>query len=63
MINGCDRTLFGWAATIGGAVRIALPQKVRMIGEVMIGKPLAMTIGGGVWLAAGALLCFFGYFR
>jgi hypothetical protein len=56
-------TLFGWAATLGGALRIALPEQVKSIGENMLAKPVAMTIGGGVWLALGAALCFFGYFR
>lgn len=55
-------TLFGWAASIGGAVRIALPDQVRTIGERMIGNQTAMTIGGGLWLVVGAVLCFYGYF-
>jgi hypothetical protein len=56
-------TIFGWLATIGGAARIALPQKVKAIGEAMLDKPIAMTVGGSVWLVIGVLLCFFGYFR
>jgi hypothetical protein len=56
-------TIFGWLATVGGAVRIALPQQTRTIGEKMLDKPLAMTIGGAVWLLIGAILCFYGYFR
>jgi uncharacterized membrane protein len=56
-------TLFGWAASIGGAARIALPDKIRSIGESMIDKPMVMNIGGGVWLVFGALLCYFGYLR
>ena len=56
-------TLFGWAATIGGAVRIAFPDRVRAIGEAMLAKPVTMTVGGALWLAFGAVLCFFGYFR
>jgi hypothetical protein len=56
-------TLFGWAGTLGGALRIALPAQVKSIGEAMLAKPAAMTIGGIVWLALGVTLCFFGYFR
>jgi hypothetical protein len=56
-------TIFGWAATIGSAVRIAFPDTVRTIGEAMLGKPMVMTVGGIVWLALGAVLCFYGYFR
>jgi hypothetical protein len=56
-------TIFGWLATLGGAARIALPRQTRMIGETMLDKPLAMTVGGAIWLAIGALLTFFGYFR
>jgi len=56
-------TLFGWLATIGGAVRIAFPDQVRTMGESMLRKPMTMTIGGAIWLAVGTVLCFFGYFR
>ena len=56
-------TIFGWLGAIGGAARIALPQQVKSFGEAMLDKPMAMTIGGAAWLAIGALLCFFGYFR
>jgi hypothetical protein len=56
-------TLFGWLATIGGAARIALPRQVRSIGESMLDNPIAMTVGGGIWVVIGALFCFFGYIR
>jgi hypothetical protein len=56
-------TIFGWLATIGGAARIALPQQVRSMGEAMLDNPVAMTVGGGIWVAIGALFCFFGYIR
>ena len=56
-------TLFGWAATIGGAVRIALPERVRTIGEAMLSsRPWVMSTAGVVWLAISATLCFYGYF-
>jgi hypothetical protein len=46
-------TIFGWLAVIGGAVRIALPDQTRKVGETMLGKPMAMQIGGAIWLAIG----------
>ena len=57
-------TLFGWAATIGGAARIALPDRVRSIGDSMLStRPWVMKAGGMVWLVIGAVLCFYGYFH
>jgi hypothetical protein len=56
-------TIFGWLATIGGAIRIALPYQTRNLAERMLDKPLAMMIGGAVWLVIGLILCFYGYFR
>jgi hypothetical protein len=56
-------TVIGWLATIGGALRIVSPRAVEQIGRAMLGNRTALTIGGAVWLALGALLCFFGYFR
>ncbi len=47
-------TLFGWLTTIGGAVRIAFPDQVRTMGDAMLRKPMAMTIGGAIWLVVGA---------
>jgi uncharacterized membrane protein len=56
-------TLFGWLATIGGAARIAFPDRIRSIGESMLDNPIAMTIGGAIWVVIGVLFCFFGYIR
>ena len=56
-------TLFGWLATLGGAARIVVPNRVRMIGEAMLDKPVAMSVGAAIWLVIGAVLCFFGYVR
>ena len=56
-------TIFGWLAAIGGAARMALPGASKAVGERMLDKPAWMTVGGAVWLAVGALLTFFGYFR
>jgi uncharacterized membrane protein len=56
-------TILGWLAAISGAVRILLPAQVRSMGEAMLKHPMGMNVAGAVWLAAGALLCFFGYLR
>jgi uncharacterized membrane protein len=56
-------TILGWLATIGGAARIAVPDRVRSIGESMIDKPTLMNVGGAIWVAVGAMLTYFGYLR
>jgi hypothetical protein len=56
-------TIFGWLAVIGGAVRLLAPRQAVAVGRTMLGNASAMTISAAVWLAIGALLCFFGYFR
>jgi hypothetical protein len=56
-------TVFGWLATLGGAARIAFPDRIRSIGESMLDNSTAMTIGGAIWVLMGAILCFFGYIR
>ena len=56
-------TIFGWLGAIGGAARMALPKLTRSVGETMLDKSAALTVGGAAWAAIGALLCFFGYFR
>ncbi|ODS00345.1 hypothetical protein AUC68_00805 [Methyloceanibacter methanicus] len=55
-------TLFGWMAVIGGAIRMLCFSAVKKIGEKMLDKPRAATIGGVVWLIIAAVLCFYGYF-
>ena len=56
-------TVFGWLATIGGAVRIALPEQTRAFGERMLRNDMALKFGGAIWAVIGALFCFFGYIR
>jgi hypothetical protein len=56
-------TILGWLGVIGGAFRIVWPQGTEQMGRTMLKKPMLLTIGGGAWLAIGAVLCFFGYFR
>src|SRR5262245_23086804 len=56
-------TLLGWLLAIGGAVRIVMPQGTQKVGRRFLKHPKATTIAAVVWLAVGAVLCFFGYFR
>ena len=56
-------TLLGWLAAIGGAVRIVMPQGTQRIGRKFLKHPQGMIIAAAIWLAVGAVLCFFGYFR
>ncbi len=56
-------TLLGWLLTIGGAVRIAVPQQSEAMGRRLLAHPQAMTGFAVAWLAVGAILCFFGYFH
>lgn len=56
-------TILGWLAVVGGALRLVYPQATETLGRRMLEKPLALTLGGGVWFAVGALLCLFGYLR
>ena len=52
-----------WLAAIGGAERIVSPQLSERLGRWMMARPASLTAAAVVWLAIGALLCFFGYFR
>jgi uncharacterized membrane protein len=56
-------TILGWLATIGGAIRIIVPQGTERIGRRMLRHNMGLPIAGAVWLALGAILCFFGYLR
>ena len=55
-------TLFGWAMTIGGAIRMALPSVVKSIGGAMIENPVMPRVAGAVWAIIGAFLVYKGYF-
>ena len=56
-------TVLGWLLAIGGAVRIVIPQGTQKIGRRFLKHPQGTIIAAVVWLAIGAVLCFFGYFR
>ena len=54
-------TILGWLLVVGGAVRLAAPQRAAAIGRTMFANPATINISAGVTLAIGVLLCFFGY--
>ena len=54
-------TILGWAAAIGGAIRILAPQRATDVGWKVIEKPGALPIAGGVWLVIGLALSYFGF--
>ena len=54
-------TILGWLAAVGGALRIVVPQGSQTVGRWFLARPMAITVSAGIWLAIGALLCFFGY--
>jgi uncharacterized membrane protein len=56
-------TLLGWLAAIGGAARIVIPQGSQKIGSSLLARPQSLTVAAVIWLAVGAILCFFGYVR
>ena len=56
-------TILGWLGAIGGAVRIVYPQGPETVGRWFLARPAAMTAAAVIWLAVGALLCFYGYLR
>jgi uncharacterized membrane protein len=56
-------TILGWLMAIGGAARIVIPQGSQKIGRQLLARPATLMVSGAIWLAIGAILCFFGYFR
>jgi hypothetical protein len=56
-------TVSGWLLIVSGLVRVLIPQVVAAIGGAVLARSAAAAIGATVWIALGALLCFFGYIR
>ncbi len=56
-------TIVGWLAVVTGAIRMIVPQQAAAKARVVIAQPLVPKIGAAIWLAIGALLCFYGYIR
>ena len=56
-------TVLGWMMAIGGAIRIVFPERTQAWGRGFMRHPMGGTIAGLIWLAFGAVLTFYGYFR
>ena len=56
-------TIVGWLAVVTGAIRMIFPQQAAAKARGLIAQPLIPTIGAAIWLAIGALLCFYGYYH
>jgi hypothetical protein len=56
-------TVLGWLMTIGGAIRILVPDKLEPIGRRFLKTPMMTCIVGSIWIALGSTLSIFGYFR
>ena len=56
-------TIVGWLAVITGVIRIACTKQIIRFGKKATANKNFPYIGGGVWLAIGAVLCFYGYFH
>jgi hypothetical protein len=56
-------TIVGWLGAITGVVRIVAPEHIIKAAKAVTASKYFPVVGGTIWLAIGALLCFFGYFR
>jgi hypothetical protein len=56
-------TIVGWLAVISGVARICAPKQILKTGKKVAANKHFPCVGGGIWLAIGIVLCFFGYFR
>jgi hypothetical protein len=56
-------TLLGWLTIVSGAVRLLVPQRALSIGRKLYAKPNVLYVSAAIWLAIGAVLCFFGYLK
>ena len=54
-------TIFGWAAIIGGILRMAFPALTKSIGEAMLAREAVLRVASGVQVLLGAFLMFMGY--
>ena len=56
-------TVIGWLTAIAGALRLAAPHQAIKFGRRVFDQPNGVLFGGAIWIAIGAILCFFGYVR
>jgi hypothetical protein len=54
-------TLIGWLAAVTGAVRLLAPHNAIKFGRQVYDQPNGAVIAASIWVAIGAILCFFGY--
>ena len=55
-------TILGWLTIISGTLRLAAPQQALNMGRRLYARPNTLYVSAAIWLAVGAVLCFFGYF-
>ncbi len=56
-------TLVGWLAVITGVIRIAAPQRITGVGKTVASHKFFPLGPAAIWIAIGAVLCFYGYGR
>jgi uncharacterized membrane protein len=56
-------TLLGWLAVATGTLRLAAPKRSLDFGRRVYDKRNTIYIAAGIWIAIGAVLCFFGYVK
>src|SRR5688572_13508521 len=56
-------TLLGWLFIVSGLIRTLAPQRAAALGRSKIDNPIWFKAGAAIWLAVGAILTFYGYFR
>ncbi len=54
-------TVFGWAALIGGVMRVTMPDVVAMIAKSILAQKTLITIQAVVLIALGGWLSYLGY--
>ena len=56
-------TILGWLTVVSGALRLLAPQQALDVGRKLYAKPNTLHVSAAIWLAVGAILCFFGYVK
>ena len=56
-------TVLGWLTVISGAVRLVAPEGAIQFGRRVYERPNGALFGAAIWVALGAILCFFGYVK
>ena len=56
-------TIIGWLAIITGVIRVAATKQVIAKAKKISASKNFPQVAAAIWVAIGAVLCFFGYFR